>query len=206
MNITDVRENVHRTRPPRRDEPMEYKQQLRKKIAAFPFEQVRDSDTEAAGEEAIYAEQVRRLAVGAHAGGVAFQSVAVTALQVLERVARRDGAALAAALSLGQREKLGRMQATVCATARALRQALSEQGAQMLHLCTDREPAAGEDKDSWWFALTEAVEVLEDGTQRMDSLAAGQPEGAARRLGEMVSDLLRRHHAELLFETEQWIA
>lgn len=177
---------------------MDYKEKLKRKVASPPEEQVE--------EVSPYAARIEALAQDVEAGRVVFQSVAVTALQLLERAMRRDRQAVEAALSLGQREKLQDMLETLETTAKALREALSEQGAQMLSLC--EEPKTGDSEErSWWFALTEAIEALEDGAQQMAPLAAGQPEGsAARELGELTEHLMRQHHADLLTEAEQWIS
>lgn len=205
--IADARQNARGLRPSWRRPKMDYKEKLQRKAASFPHEERRSETPERLKEGETIADRIHDLSTDAHAGEVVFQSVAVTALQILDRVLRRDQKALKAALSLGQREKLKEMMASLEVTARALQETLSEQGAQMLDLSRkQRKPKATED-GSWWFTLTEAVEALEDGSQQMDSLAAGQPEdSAARRLSELVAYLLHQHHGELLFEAEQWIS
>jgi hypothetical protein len=73
-----------------------------------------------------------------------------------------------------------------------------------MNLCSTEDAL---DSQPWWFALTDALEVLEEGTDRMESLTVAQPErSAARALSNVVTQLLRSHHDALLVEAEQWIA
>jgi hypothetical protein len=63
------------------------------------------------------------------------------------------------------------------------------------------------DGQPWWFALTDALEVLEEGTSRMKSLTTAQPNGsAARELSQVIAQLLREHHDALLLEADEWIS
>lgn len=160
----------------------------------------------------VASERVRQLSSSTEAGRVVFQSVAVTGLQLLHSIQQRDQQALEAAISLGQREKLENMISALETLSETLKQSLSQQGAQMLDLCapsgaeSDGEPT-GEDEGSWWFALTEALEAIEGGIQQLDSLADGQPEESApHRLSDLLAEVLRRQHEELLREAQQWIA
>lgn len=139
--------------------------------------------------------------------GTAFQSVAVAAVQILERALCYEREAADAALSLGQQEKLTSMVETVERAVAVLRNALNAQGAKVMHLCTENEPPSPTDSQPWWFALTDALEVLEEGTGRMASLTTAQPDGSpARRLSQLVTQLLRGHHDELLLEADDWIS
>lgn len=139
--------------------------------------------------------------------GTAFQSVAVAAVQILERALCYEREAANAALSLGQQEKLTSMVETVERAAAVLRNALNAQGTKVMHLCTENEQPAPTDNQPWWFALTDALEVLEEGTGRMSSLTTAQPDGSpARRLSQLITQLLRGHHDELLLEADDWIS
>ncbi len=139
--------------------------------------------------------------------GTAFQSVAVAAVQILERALSYEREAAEAALSLGQQEKLESMVETAEQAAVILRNALNAQGAKVMHLCADRQPSAPEDGQPWWFALTDALEVLEEGSGRMASLTTAQPDGSpARALSQFIAQLLRGHHDALLLEAEEWIS
>ena len=185
----------------RRGSRMDYKRKLERKVSSASPERSVDTSEP-------HAVQIGALAHQAGAGRTAFQSVAVTAHQLLEHVLRCDRQATSAALSLGQREKLDAMIGTVETTEMALREVLSEQGTQMLGLCAvpPVEKGPADEDGSWWFALTEALETLEDSAQQMASLAESQPEDSpAHRLGEVVASLMKQHHADLLTEAEQWI-
>lgn len=168
--------------------------------------------TRSNGREAIdqvvdcqYALRVRSLVSSLH-GSVACQSVAVAVLQTLDRVLRTERQAASAAISLAQGEKLERMIETSEETLMAIADALNAQGSQMMSLSLDDDPQIDTEK-SWWFALTEAIESVENGTRRVLSLASGQPKGGAvRQLGTIVVQLLRNKHRQLLSEAEAWIA
>jgi hypothetical protein len=140
--------------------------------------------------------------------GTAFQSVVVAAVQILERAICYEREAAEAALSLGQQEKLGTMVETAEQATALLRSVLSAQGgSKVMHLCGQVDPPTPTDNQPWWFALTDALEVLEEGTSRMGSLTTAQPEGsAARELSQVVAQLLREHHDALLLEADEWIS
>ena len=152
-----------------------------------------------------YAQRVRSLVSSLH-GSVACQSVAVAVLQTLDRVLRTERQAASAAISLAQGEKLERMIETSEETLMAIADALNAQGSHIMSLSLDEDrPIDAE--TSWWFALTEAIESVENGTRRVLSLASGQPKGGAvRQLGTIVVQLLRNKHRQLLSEAEAWIA
>lgn len=140
--------------------------------------------------------------------GTAFQSVAVAAVQILERALSYEREAAEAALSLGQQEKMASMVETAEQATAILRGALNAQGgSKVMHLCAQGAPPAPADNQPWWFALTDALEVLEEGTSRMTSLTTAQPEGSsARELSQVVAQLLREHHDALLLEADEWIS
>ncbi|WP_157621335.1 hypothetical protein [Salisaeta longa] len=137
--------------------------------------------------------------------GSAFQSVVVAAVQLLETVVCQQRAAVQAALSLGQRQKLQRMTDTTVAAIETLRNALRDQGGRAISLCPQQVVETAADQP-WWFALSEALDTLEEGVQRMTVLASAQPpDSDARALSQAVADLMRMHHDALLIEAEQWI-
>ena len=152
-----------------------------------------------------YADRVRSLVSSLH-GSVACQSVAVAVLQTLDRVLRMERQAASAAISLAQGEKLEQMIETSEETLMAIADALNAQGSHMMSLSLDEDPQI-DAETSWWFALTEAIESVENGTRRVLSLASSQPKGGAvRQLGTIVVQLLRNKHRQLLSEAEAWIA
>ncbi len=183
---------------------MDYKKKLQNKAASLNHARRTEAEAQDA-EESSYVAAIRALAAEEQAGRVIFQSMAVTALQMIEQVYGRMCQALDAALSLGQQQKLEGMEDELQAVVEALRGTLSKQGAQMLDLCDERRQAAAAEA-SWWFALTETIEALEEGAQQMESLVEGQPEGPARRLSQLVAEMLRQQHARLLVEADQWIS
>lgn len=140
--------------------------------------------------------------------GTAFQSVAVAAVQILERALCYEREAAEAALSLGQQEKLSSMVDTAEQAAALLRSTLNAQGGStVIRLCAQGESPTPTDNQPWWFALTDALEVLEEGTSRMSSLTTAQPKGSsARELSQVVTQLLREHHDALLLEADKWIS
>lgn len=155
-------------------------------------------------------EALRSLIERVDCTGTTYQSVAVAAVQILERALCYERDAAQAALSLGQQEKLNSMVETAEQAVTVLRNTLSAQGHKVMHVCTRQAPPdtpAEPSGQPWWFALTDALEVLEEGTDQMDSLTAGQPaESPARELSQIVAQLLRGHHDALLIEAEEWIS
>lgn len=159
-------------------------------------------------------EALRALLEEVDCQGTTVQSVAVAAVQVLERALRYEREAASAALSLGQQEKLESMVATAEQAASVLRDTLSAKGHKVMHLCSKQSPpdpdsrrGAQSSGQPWWFALTDALEVLEKGTDQMSSLTRGQPAGSpARRLSQLIAQLLRSHHDALLLEADEWIS
>lgn len=142
--------------------------------------------------------------------GATYQSVAVAAVQILERALSYERKAAEAALSLGQQQKLESMVSTAEQVVSILRDTLNAQGNKVMHLCarqskpSSRQPSSGQ---PWWFALTDALEVLEEGTDQMTSLTTGQPsDSPARALSQHVAQLLRGHHDALLLEADEWIS
>lgn len=152
-----------------------------------------------------YAEQVRRV-IGGPNRGVAFQSLAVASLQTLHTVLACEKQAAAAAISLAQGEKLSDMIETSETTAAAIADALDDKGLHMLNL-TPGDGTGQHGDTSWWFALTETIQAIEDGTNRILSLASGQPKGGpGRQLSSVVVRLLRNQHHRLLSEADAWIS
>jgi hypothetical protein len=136
--------------------------------------------------------------------GVVFQSVIVTCIQTIERVRLREEQVAEASISLAQREKLQQLLHELDAVSSVLREALTSQGTCMLRM--GASPTAPFDESRWWYALAEAIQELEDGSERMASLVGAQPRGAAvRRLAGTVVRLLHKHHAKLVLEAEAWM-
>jgi hypothetical protein len=169
----------------------------------------REQDEEApSAETQPDVEALRALIERVGQEGSAFQSVAVAAVQILERALSYEREAADAALSLGQQEKLRSMVETAEQAVALLRSTLNSQGSgNVIHLCGQGEPPTPTDNQPWWFALTDALEVLEEGTGRMTSLTTAQAEGSpACELSRVVAQLLREHHDALLLEADEWIS
>ncbi len=152
-------------------------------------------------------EALRLLVQEVEEQSAAFQSVAVAAVQILEQALCYEREAAGAALSLGQQEKMDAMVQTGEEAVQVLRDSLSRQGDKVIHLCGKGSAASPTDGQPWWFALTDALEVLEEGTGRMSCLTTAQPDGSpARRLSQLITELLRGHHDALLLEADEWIS
>jgi hypothetical protein len=148
-------------------------------------------------------EEVQQMAELAEVERASFQSVALAALQILDCVQYRESRLADAALSLAQREKLQHLLGGVAATAGAVRALLGPQSAGMIGSHTPAEAAS---EPSWWFALCEALHVLEEGTARIESLVAGQPpDSATIRFSGIIARLLEQHYHALLVEAEHWM-
>jgi hypothetical protein len=151
------------------------------------------------------AERVRALARHSQAESIVFQSVALGALQLIGRVLQSERQLAAAALSLAQRQKVEQMIASLEAMHEVLKQTLSRQGSKAFtpvpQLSRDQKP-----ETSWWYSLTDAMHVLEEGTGWISMVVAGQPKGsAARLLSSVVARLLHNHYNTLLAEANQWM-
>ena len=196
LSLSTSRKNVSR---------MDYKERLREKATTFKRE---EQDEDSAKEPESCPASISDLVNQDDAQRVVFQSVAVTALQLVDRARKSNIKAAEAAISLGQRERLNQMNAVLTDTMKVLQTGLSSQGEQMLNLCEpNTEETNSEDGHSWWFSLTECIELLEQGGKQMQSLAQSQPHGsAAHHLGLCLDKLFREQHAELLREADQWIA
>lgn len=167
-------------------------------------------------------EEVRELAARAEKQGsaIAFQSTLAAAAQTIQRALQREEAAEAAALSLAQQDALRGMSGELRAVSDVLQSSLDRQGRCLMPTCPDatkwparlarkvrapRKPAPVQ-RPTWWFSLTEAIETLEEGADRMDALASGQSaEAPSRVLGQATAELLRGHQDRLLGEAERWI-
>lgn len=157
-------------------------------------------------------EALRTLVEDVDRKGATYQSVAVAAVQILERALCYEREAAGAALSLGQQEKLESMVATAGQAVSVLRDTLSAQGHKVMHLCTEQSPPEPDRNQSpsnepWWFVLADALEVLGEGTDRMSTLTTGQPSGSpARKLSQTIEQLLQSHHDALLLEATDWVS
>lgn len=151
---------------------------------------------------------------------VSFQCTLTAASEAVRCALEREAVAEEAALSLAQRETLDGMRAELATAAEALSVALNTQGERFARSeSTNKDgrgmrlrlrlakPAHPEKAPSWWFALTEAIEALGEGAERLELLAAGQPDQApARAVAEATARLLQEHHTCLLRQADRWLA
>ena len=189
---------------PEAEDTASYRERLDRAPLLLDTEEDEAQDPEAVQPDV---EALRALVENTERKGTAFQSVAVAAVQILERALCYEREAAEAALSLGQQEKLKSMVETVERAAAVLRSALNAQGAKVMNLCGESDRPTPSDNQPWWFALTDALEILEEGTGRMSSLTTAQADGSpARELSDLIARLLRGHHDELLLEADDWIS
>ena len=135
----------------------------------------------------------------------AFQSVLVTAVQILQNVRRAETMSWHASISLAQGENLSAMVDETNAMLTMLKQALNEQGARVLAIASV-PPAMDKSPISWWFSLAESIETINSGIDWIGSIISGQPKNSpARRLSGVVSQLLQQHYNTFLTEAEEWL-
>jgi hypothetical protein len=191
------------------EQPEESPNQKRLQEKSFLLMDVDDPPSEVPNPDL---QALRALITDVDRQGATYQSVAVAAVQILERALCYEREAARAALSLGQQEKLDAMVSTADQAVSVLRDTLNAQGHKVMHLCSEQSPSdPDQDPDStgqpWWFVLADALDVLEEGTDRMSTLTTGQPpESPARKLSQIIAQLLRSHHDALLMEADDWIS
>lgn len=188
---------------PRNRKQVVGKQDYKARLWNTPVGHAKETDVDEVSS-CHYADEVRHI-TGNLENGVAFQSLAVASLQTLQKVLACEKQAVEASISLAQGEKLNGMIEASANTAEAIAEGLDSQGACMLNLAATDGGQEGD--NSWWFALTETIQAIEDGTKRILSLASGQPKGGpGRQLSSVVVRLLREQHHLLLSEADAWIS
>ncbi|MFW5972570.1 MAG: hypothetical protein ACOCTG_01145 [Bacteroidota bacterium] len=136
---------------------------------------------------------------------IIMQSVLVACLQSVHSALKSEERVAGASISLAQEEKMQELVSELVAVKRILESALTHQGRAMLELSRKEHMVGAPDR--WWYALSEAIEELEKGTERVSSLVGNQPKGTeARLLAGAVVRLLHSHHAQLVVEAEEWMA
>lgn len=134
---------------------------------------------------------------------IAFQSVLVAAIQIIERVREDEIAVSRASISLGQRQNLSHMLASVDSMLQTLKTALNDQGGRILDL-QPRDLTHEETHNSWWFCLAAAIETLTAGIDWIKLIVSGQDKSSAcRKLAKAVNDFLDKHLAQLSAEIQQ---
>lgn len=205
MSESDIGEAIRRRYHPAAG----FKPDYREKLKHRRQHSVSASEDASLSSSPSPAERVRSIAQTKPTDGTAIQSVLVAVLQVLRRVHRCECQVAAASISKGQGEKLQRMIKCLEETDQALCDTLSEQGAKMLDLTVDKhdEEEDESNENSWWFALTEALQTIEDDIEWITSLVSRQPKGSTgRTVSGVVVRLLHRHYNAMLLEAERWMS
>lgn len=207
MSDSETRKAKESRRSLWRRQESHYKEKLERKPIHAASDDIEVSEVAEAPRHDADLQALRALVERTQNGGAVFQSVVVAALQILDRALFYEQKAAEAALSLGQREKLQAMIATTGEALTVLKGTLSTQGAKVMDLCAEQRREEPRQDASWWFALTDAIEILAEGAERMNSLTSAQPDGSpAHELSEFVARLLHGHYHELHLEAEQWIS
>jgi hypothetical protein len=126
------------------------------------------------------------------------KSVSAVVLGILRRVRTAEQVVAAATISLAHREQLDRL----CSESRQLLELF-----ERMH--PDDRPRTRSDipkESSWWFALSEATDVLRDAIDRVSALVARQEKGSpVRDLCAQTLRVLREHYNVLFHEARTWL-
>ncbi len=142
-------------------------------------------------------ENLTHLFANENVSSIAFQSVLVAAIQIVERVREEEVAVARAAISLAHKEQLSHMLASTDSMMQVLRSALNDQGSRILDL-QPRELGLDDRHNSWWFCLAKAIETLNAGMDWINSIVSGQQrDSPSRKLANIVSGFLEQHHSHL---------
>lgn len=151
-------------------------------------------------EEDDIARRIERLHDDSARSTPAFQSVLGAVLRILDDVYRGERAAAASAISLGHSETMNQLVDEIRLTSGKLSTLLVRPTPG--HGSTPPESGI----DSWWYALAEATQQVEEAVTKLSSLVASQPRGSAVRglVGEVIR-VLRSHQRLLTGEATRWI-
>ncbi len=126
-----------------------------------------------------------------------FHSVCAVIMQVLMKVLAAESMAASAAISLAQRERLQGM----CAELRDMIDVLAPWvpgGPRMPHQTTP--------ETSWWYALSEAMHLVEDSAEQLSVVVARQEKRAnLRNMAAQAVRVLRDHYNILLAESKNFL-
>jgi len=144
------------------------------------------------------ADRIRAIVASVRPNDAGFISVAGVVASVLRRAHTVERQALDATISLAQREMLKDMCAELREMVRAVESGLPG---------TSREIAPeSADNEQWWYALSEATEVLDEQIEQLAAIVGRQEKGSpVRDLAALAVRVLRDHHNELLREARDWM-
>ncbi len=155
--------------------------------------------------ESSFADEIRALCTGDF-NGTADRMTANAAVGSVEKVIGAESYLKDAAISLAQGEKLSVLLAELHDVADALglcqEQGRAVRGGSRGTGLEGMRPAL----PTWWFALSEMLQVCEREIEFMTSIGRGQRKNEpARHLCNLVVRVLRKHYQDALGEAEDWI-
>jgi len=143
-------------------------------------------------------ERIRAAVNRAASSDARFISVVTVVGSVLRRVLSAEKTAFQAAISLAQQTRLEEMRSELSAMIEALGTLLPQ------HVSLDKVPAREE--PSWWFALSEAMQILEESIDQLSILVKQQEKGSAiRDVTAQAQRLLREHYNVLLEQARSYL-
>ena len=141
--------------------------------------------------------RIKEIVSGPEGRGTSMQSVAGIMAGTVRDVYRAEQRAASAAISLAHQQQLGRM---VTETEELLDLIRSASPAPA------RAAAPASKEPSWWFALSEAIDVLRESINRLSTLVARQKKGSpVRDLAAQTLRIFRDHYNTLLQEARTWL-
>lgn len=147
--------------------------------------------------------QITNLLETARTESTAFQSIAVTSIQILDSIHKLECIANDAALSLGQHDKVQENITELEHMQHALLGVLNKQGKQILSLQKTLDSMEKAPLTSWWTCVDNVLETLSTGIDCIGSIVKSQPkDSAARALGTLVIDVLEDQHRDYLAEID----
>ena len=142
--------------------------------------------------------RIREIVDGPKGSGTAMKSVSTVILGILQEVHAAERMVASTTISLAHREQLDRL----VAESGDLLQVFAALGSDGRAESGVRVP----EESSWWFALSEATDVLRDAIERVSALVARQEKGSAvRDLCAQTLRVLREHYNVLFHEARTWL-
>lgn len=135
---------------------------------------------------------------GPNGSGTAMKSVSTVILGILRRVHAAELMVASTTISLAHREQLDRL----CSESGDLLEVFDRLGSNGR---TEKDVKVP-NESSWWFALSEATDVLRDAIERVSALVSKQEKGSAvRDLCAQTLRVLREHYNVLFHEARTWL-
>lgn len=142
--------------------------------------------------------RIREIVNGPDGSGTTMKSVSTVVLGILRRVHAAEKMVASATISLAHRQQLDRL----CSESGELVEVF-------VHLSPDSSPDKQlriPEEKSWWFALSEGTDVLQDAIERVSALVARQEKGSpVRDLCAQTLRVLREHYNVLFHEARTWL-